>query len=1264
MKKLITLVFAAVLIMSNQSFSQSGILVTDYDSSEYPKVTFDYFIFENAVNQNNSINTDDILILNNEINIADKDLECNDPQDNINNSVIISMDLSFENSSNFVFDSVRNTIEQMIDINFYEEISLSSFNTVNHLNFDFNQSHSTIYNELNKLKPADNSYIDSVFYSKPIGVSSIFENSNAENTKHLVVFTKHNTQIDTKLLDQLKSDNINLYYILVDGIADSKTKLYFDENDGFNLFENIGIDNDLKLAMFSVTELIKGNNPCRMEFIADFNCDTSISTTISVPTVASQVVYNYEIPMTIVPRLELLPSYYGFSSVEPGETKEADIVITAVNSDILIDEIKFEDDNGGVFNIISGQINTPQLLAQGNNWPVRIEYVPTDSNIVFTKLLISSNACMNEEVLITGGYPNTPPVVKNIKIENPNICDEVLVVGQKYDIEWSGLLPSDVIQLEYSTDNGNSWDTLATNVTDLKHEWLVPDLESDECLVRGVQLWPNNIGRTLDLEHPAPVNTAFFDHVDGSKAITSSNDGIVRLWNTNTGKLIRDFDLHTSKVSYAIFDPSDQMIVSAGDDMKVILWDANDNSLPIYIFDTHQTEVRSASFSPDGSRVISVDKSGVCKIFNTSNGAEEHSFSPDGTKPLWFAEYHPSGDYYLTGGNGGAVKVWDSETNEFVKEFDIAGWVNQFAINSDGTRILIVDILRKEATVWDFDSGNMLFTLKHSSQANLPLNSGTFNNFSGEEYMLTSGDDNSAIMWNSNGDSINVFKEHTNSVRTAMFNFDGQRVITSSWDNTAKIWNLDERDLQMDTSDCVFTITKMNYESKDLVFDGTYLGSYKDTILNDAIINLNSFQMQIENAYLRGENKSEFKVHTDLKSSIIDTVTNFNSRDLEIRFIPNNIGIRKAELVLVVRGMDIVIPIEGEAVLPSMDVLAHNIVFERVDIGDFRDRVVEIAVKNNNTQTLEIDSIYIDIPRSNDYSLIFESEINSLNSSEEIGLIVRFAPQFIERSNADVVFVHNGNNSPTRISLLGTGSFPVFDTTTVVIGNIEGKSGDKVFAKISMNTLKEELNTGELEGIQFDLSFNSTLLFPLFEFENERIQNGTKTITVKIESNESWFDISTKESQVQSNEIDIDELEFNATLGNDSTTTLDINNSTVVGKSKLKINEQDGEMRLLDLCYEGGARLFDSQNSFGLEIPSPSPIIQNTTFDYELIENVNVKIDIIDYSGNEVSTLVNGLRNVGKHKCNINITNIANGVYFIRLITDNQILMKKIQIRK
>src|SRR5690606_26219109 len=109
-------------------------------------------------------------------------------------------------------------------------------------------------------------------------------------------------------------------------------------------------------------------------------------------------------------------------------------------------------------------------------------------------------------------------------------------------------------------------------------------------------------------------------------------------------------------------------------------------------------------------------------------------------------------------------------------------------------------------------------------------------------------------------------------VRTAMFNFDGQRVITSSWDKTAKVWNLNERDLQMDTSDCAFTITKLNYEKNDLAFGNVILGDYKDSTLSDAIINLNKFQFPIRNAFLRGANVDDFIIQTELINTIVDTL--------------------------------------------------------------------------------------------------------------------------------------------------------------------------------------------------------------------------------------------------------------------------------------------------------------------------------------------------------------------------------------------------------
>lgn len=1263
MKKFTTLVFAAVLILNIQLFSQTGFLVTNYDYSNYPEVTFEYYVFKNSINQNLSLTENDLIVLNNDINISDKKLECLGNNQTSDNSAIISIDLAMDNS-NYNFDSVL-TVTDYLQLNTPNtQFALSSFSTVNHLNFDFNQSYSSFKNELSKLKITNRSNIDSVFYSLPIGSDAIFQNANPNNNKDIIIFTDKKTSINPDYLNKLKSENVKLFLIVLDNFADNDVKKYFDENNNFYLFENINNTN-LRLVSLAIKELINGFEPCKLIYNAELNCDTNIRVNLSVPSIGANKDFNFTIPTEIVPRLELTPSYYGFSSVLPGNNKQADIVISAVNSDINVDSIYFADSKDGVFKIISGGITTPQVIAKGANWPIKIEYKPIDSTIVFTELIIASDACFNKEILITGGFPNTPPKVKNIRIVNPNKCDEKLIVGDNYDVTWTGLLPSDVIQLEYSIDDGQNWDTLASNVTNLKYNWQVPDIESNECLVRGIQLWPNNIGRTLDLQHQDAVNTAFFDHIDGSRAVTACSDGIVRIWNTNTGKLIHSFKGHSNKVNYAIFSPDDSKIVSASNDTNVILWDANDESSPLKIFNNHKDVVRCANFSPDGKKIISVDKSGVCKIFDVNTGNEDYSFSPDGAKPLWFADFHPNGQYYLTGGNGGSVKVWSVADNSLVKEFKISGWVYQFALNKDGSRILIVDLLTKEATVWDFNTVTKLFTLKHNTQPNLPLNSGSFNEIGGKEYMLTSGDDNTAIMWNSLGDSINVYREHTNSVRTAMFNFDGQRVITSSWDNTAKVWNLDERDLQMDTSDCVFTITKLKYEKNDLTFPDTFLGDYKDTVLKNALINLNNFQFPIRNAYLQGVNKEDFEIYTNLINSKVDTLTGNNSVSIDVRFKPTDFGLRKAELVLVIPGNKVIIKLEGNCTKKDMEIVQSYITFDKVDIGDFRDKVVEIAVRNNSNRDLKIDSVYIDIPRDNDYSLITDNPIKELKKGRELGIIARFAPKFIDRSNADIVFIHNGNNSPTRISLLGSGSLPVFDTTTVKISDIEAASNNTVIATISINKLKKELNNQDFRGIVFDLSFNSTLLFPNFAYSADSIKNGIRTVRVTLDAEDNWFDDAIpKQSKIQAEEIPIKQLEFKTALGNDSTTTLNINGSKVLGKAKLKIYEEDGKFRLLDLCKEGGLRLFDATDKFNLETPNPNPLYKDTYIYYELLEDGNINLDIFDYMGNISKHLDSGYRKVGKYSTKLDISQLPTGIYFLKLQSQNQNIIRKIQIER
>jgi hypothetical protein len=78
----------------------------------------------------------------------------------------------------------------------------------------------------------------------------------------------------------------------------------------------------------------------------------------------------------------------------------------------------------------------------------------------------------------------------------------------------------------------------------------------------------------------------------------------------------------------------------------------------------------------------------------------------------------------------------------------------------------------------------------------------------------------------------------------------------------------------------------------------------------------------------------------------------------------------------------------------------------------------------------------------------------------------------------------------------------------------------------------------------------------------------------------------------------------------------------------------------------------------------PNPFNNNTTIDFELNESKQVNIDIYDFSGNHVKTIVNKYYSKGKYSVNWDAssesgTRVANGIYFCVLKADNKQISKK-----
>jgi archaellum component FlaC len=76
--------------------------------------------------------------------------------------------------------------------------------------------------------------------------------------------------------------------------------------------------------------------------------------------------------------------------------------------------------------------------------------------------------------------------ILSLKITSPN-GSEIWEQGVIHNITWEsyGAIPNNILQIEYSTDNGSNWESvIAATPDDGQYEWIVPELESDQMLIK------------------------------------------------------------------------------------------------------------------------------------------------------------------------------------------------------------------------------------------------------------------------------------------------------------------------------------------------------------------------------------------------------------------------------------------------------------------------------------------------------------------------------------------------------------------------------------------------------------------------------------------------------------------------------------------------------------------------------------------------------------------------------------------------------------
>jgi WD40 repeat protein len=201
----------------------------------------------------------------------------------------------------------------------------------------------------------------------------------------------------------------------------------------------------------------------------------------------------------------------------------------------------------------------------------------------------------------------------------------------------------------------------------------------------------------------------------------------------------------------------------------------------------HTSNVTSAAYSPDGSRIVTASYDGTAKIWNATTGDRLHTL-PGHHGMVWSAAYSPDGARIVTAGQDG-LKVWDARTGAEVRTIQsrFGGGVSA-AFNPDGSRI--VAGVSTTVQVWNSRTGAVVHTLEGHKAGVKSVS------FSADGRWIVSGsEDNTARVWEAQtGRQVRVIEQparpRTFGTGSASFSPDSSRIVTASLD-TAEVWDRD-----------------------------------------------------------------------------------------------------------------------------------------------------------------------------------------------------------------------------------------------------------------------------------------------------------------------------------------------------------------------------------------------------------------------------------------------------------------------------------------
>lgn len=141
---------------------------------------------------------------------------------------------------------------------------------------------------------------------------------------------------------------------------------------------------------------------------------------------------------------------------------------------------------------------------------------------------------------------------------NPN-GEELIMAGSSYTINWSNNFPIETILIEYSTDNGGIWMPVSPpNIGNTgSYNWLVPNISSEECLIRISDGADPSVTDTSDGIFSVYIPTLTLLNPNGGEVVLNGNPYEIS-WSSNysAGNIFIEYSTNNGQHWIAVDPPN------------------------------------------------------------------------------------------------------------------------------------------------------------------------------------------------------------------------------------------------------------------------------------------------------------------------------------------------------------------------------------------------------------------------------------------------------------------------------------------------------------------------------------------------------------------------------------------------------------------------------------------------------------------------------------------------------------------------------------